>query len=86
MISSLLSLSKWIHAWLGNKDVLTLFRIGLFRAAYTYRAIMKLGTLLLYLRKILKICESRDTPLEFFYINIFSLEINRFWLYLEIKI
>ena len=32
---------------------------------YTYPRIMKLGTVIPYLKKIEKIYESRDTPLEF---------------------
>ena len=77
--------------------ILTLFRMGLFRAAHgwgerlllpkichTYPTMMKLGTLLLYLKKIQKTYKSRDKLLEFcwhqqfFYwksVN-FSLSIN----------
>ena len=58
--------------------VLTLFRMGFFGAAYgwwanrspslkyvTYPSMMKLSTIIPYLRKIQQIYESRDTPLEF---------------------
>ena len=58
--------------------ILTLFRMGLFRAAHgwgerlllpkichTYPTMMKLGTLLLYLKKIQKTYKSRDKLLEF---------------------
>ena len=58
--------------------VLTLFRMGLFGAAdgwggkaplpkicQTCPTIMKLGTLIPYLKKILKKCKSHDTPLTF---------------------
>ena len=59
---------------------LTLFWMGLFRAAHgwggqkrppipkichTYPTIMKLGIIIPYLRKTQKIYESRDTPFEF---------------------
>ena len=58
---------------------LTLFRMGLFGTVYgwgakrcphpkichIYPAIMKLGTVILYLKKIQKIIESRDKPFEF---------------------
>ena len=52
---------------------LTLFRMGFFRAAqkaplpkicHTYPAMMKLGTVTPYLRKIQKIYKSSDTPYE----------------------
>ena len=59
---------------------LTLFRMGFFGAAHgcgrgqkgpplpkiyhTYPTMMKLGTVMPYLRKIQNIYESRDTPLE----------------------
>ena len=55
---------------------LTLFRIGFFATAHgcgealpkichTYPTMMKLCTVIPYLRKMQKIYESRDTPLEF---------------------
>ena len=59
---------------------LTLFRMGFFGAAHgwwgpfwpphskirhTYPTMMKLGTVIPYLRKIQKMYKSRDTPLEF---------------------
>ena len=59
---------------------LTLFRMGFFRAAqkaplpkicHTYPAMMKLGTVTPYLKKIPKLYESRDTPPA--EISIFSL-------------
>ena len=42
-------------------------KVGFFGAAHgcTYPTITKLGTVITYLRKIKKIYESRDTPLEF---------------------
>ena len=52
---------------------LTLFRMGIFGIAHgkgakichTYPTMMKLGTGIPYLKKIQKLYESRDTPLEF---------------------
>ena len=59
---------------------LTLFRMGLFGAAHgweggqkiplpeifhTYPAVIKLGTVIPYLKKVQKIYKLRDTPLEF---------------------
>ena len=63
----------------GKKIILTLLRMGLFGAAngwedkkapipkicHTYPAVIKLGTVIPYLKKIRKIYESRDTLLEF---------------------
>ena len=59
-------------------NILTLFRMGIFGAAHgwgggvplpkichTYPTVMKLGTVIPYLKKIQKIYESRDTPSEF---------------------
>ena len=45
---------------------------------HTYPTMMKLGTVIPYLKKIQKIYESRDTPLEFC-ISIFSPDISKFW-------
>ena len=62
------------------KFSLTLFRMGVFRAAHglgrdkkdplskichTYLAVIKLDTVIPYLKKIQKIYKSRDRPLEF---------------------
>ena len=56
-----------------TKQLLTLFRMGIFGAAHgwggkekrpTYPTKMELGTVIYYLKKILKIYESRDTPLQ----------------------
>ena len=45
---------------------LTLFRMGLFGAAHGWRIKkMKLGTVIRYLKKIEKLYELHDTPLEF---------------------
>ena len=59
-----------------GKLALTLFRMSFFGAAhgqkgalpkicYIYPTMMKLGTVIPYLKKILKIYESRDVPLYF---------------------
>ena len=62
------------------KGALILFRMGFFRAAHgwgrpkrsplpkirhTYPTMMKVGTVIPYPKKIQKIYEPRDTPLEF---------------------
>ena len=64
------------------KFILTIFRMGFFRAAHewwwgggpkgplpkiyhTYPTMTKLNTTIIYVKKIQKIHESRDTPLEF---------------------
>ena len=46
------------HGWRGKKAPLP-------NICHTYPIMMKLGTNIPYLRKIQKIQESRDTPLEF---------------------
>ena len=47
------------HGWGGAK------RSPLLKLCHTYRTMMKLGTVIPYLKKIQKIYESRDTPPEF---------------------
>ena len=50
------------------------------RVCHTYPTMMKLGTVIPYLKKIQKIYESRDTPLS---------SVDKFWqilLYQEIQI
>ena len=74
--------------------VLTLFGMGFLRAArrggrgakrplfpkicHSYPTIMKLGTVIPYLKKIQKLYESRDTPLEFCWHKHFLPEISKF--------
>ena len=73
--------------------LLTLFRMGFFGAPrgwgkgfwlpfpkifHTYLTMMKLGTVIPYLRKIQKIYKSRDTPLISADVSIFSPEISKF--------
>ena len=80
---------------------LTLFRMGFSGAAHgwgegkkasfpkichTYPAMMKLGTVIPYPRKIQKIFESRDTPLEFCWHQHFFTENQQILLYQEIQI
>ena len=48
------------------------------KICHTYPTMMKLGTVIPYLKKIPKICESRDTPLSSADISIFSPEISKF--------
>ena len=72
--------------------VLTLFRMGFFGAAHrwglakkatihkichTYPTMMKLSTVIAYLKKFQKTYESRDTPLEFCWNQHFLLEISK---------
>ena len=70
---------------------LILFRMGLFGAAHrwvgqrhplskichTYPTMTKLGTVILYLKKVERIYESRDTALEFGRHQLFSPEISK---------
>ena len=73
--------------------LLTLFRIGFFRAAHgwgggrgqnlskichTYPTTMKLDTVIPYLRKFQKLYESPGTPFEFCWHQHFLLEISKF--------
>ena len=81
--------------------LLTLFRMGIFGAAHgwwgpkrphlpkicdTYPTMMKLGTVILYLKKIWKIYESRDTPAEFCRQQHFFTVNQQILLYQEIQI
>ena len=47
------------HGWRGGK------KAPLPKICHTYPTMMKLGTVIPYLKKIEKLYESRDTPLEF---------------------
>ena len=73
-ISKLIQCEEFLGRLLG--PLLTLFRMGFFGAGHgwggtlpkichTYPTMMKLGTVIPYLRKIKKIYKSRDTSLEF---------------------
>ena len=62
---------------------LTLFRTGFLGSAHrweadTYPTIMKLGTVIPYLKKFQKLYESRDTPFEFCWNQHFFPEISKF--------
>ena len=46
---------------------------------YAYLTMMKLGTAILYPKKIQEIFKSRDHPLSSAYISIFSPEISNFY-------
>ena len=48
------------------------------KTCHTYPTMMKLGTVIPYLKKIQKLYESRDTPLEFCWHQHFLPEINKF--------
>ena len=48
------------------------------RICHTYPTMMKLGTIIPYLKKIQKLYQSRDTPLSSADISIFSREISKF--------
>ena len=79
---------------------LTLFRMDIFGAAHgwgmprnplpkiyrTYSTMMKLGTIIPYLKKIQKIYESRDTPPEFCWHQFFFTGNQQILLYQEIQI
>ena len=76
------------------KNTLTLFRVSIFGAAqgwageakrsplpkicHTYPTMMRPGTVVLYVKKIEKIYELRDTPLEFCCRQLFSPKISDF--------
>ena len=74
------------------KILLNLLRIGIFEAAqggveqkgslpkicHTYLTVMKLGTVIPYLKKTQKIYESRDTPLDLCWNQLFYCKIANF--------
>ena len=81
----------WYFGW--TEYFLTLFRMGFFGAArgwrgakrpplpktcHTYPTMMKLGTVIPYLKKIQEIYKTRDTPGEFCWHQHFSPEISKF--------
>ena len=85
-----------------TRDVLTLFRMGFFGATHgwgegpkrpslpkichTYPAMMKLGTVIPYPKKIQKIYESRDAPLDLCWHQHFFTGNQQILLYQEIQI
>ena len=56
------------------------------KICHTYPEMMKLGTVIPYLRRICKIYESRDNPLEFCWHQHFYIENQQILLYQEIQI
>ena len=78
----------WIWSHLLKKS-LTLFRMVFFAAAHgwrstlpkichTYLTVMKLGTVIPYLKKTQKIYESRDTPLDLCWNQLFYCKVANF--------
>ena len=53
-------------------------RMGIYKICHTYATIMKPGTVIPYLRKILKKYRSCDTFIEFCYHQHFLFEISKF--------
>ena len=53
-------------------------RPPILKICHTYPTMMKLGTVILYLKVIQKLYQSRDTALSSADTSIFSLEINNF--------
>ena len=86
--------------WILIIRILGIFRMGLFWAAHrwgwqkapfpkichTYPTIMKLGTVIPYLKKIHKMYESSDAPLEFCWHQNFFTRNQQILLYQEIQI
>ena len=54
---------KFFHVSIVKEINFTLFRMG-FKICNTYTTMMKLGTVIPYLKKVQKMYESQDTPLE----------------------
>ena len=61
------------HGWEGGGVGNTPF----YKICHKHPTVVKLGTVLPYLRKIQKIYKSRDTPLSFADISIFSTGISK---------
>ena len=58
-------LFRTVHGWRGGEGGGGAKKTPLPNICHTYPAIMKLGTVTTYLKKIQKIYKSRDKPLEF---------------------
>ena len=56
------------------------------KVCHIYPAVMKLGAVVPYLKKIQKICESRDSPLEFRWHQYFFTGNQQILLYQDIQI
>ena len=70
------------HRWLGEGGAKG---FPLPKICHTYPAMMNLGTVIPYLRRICKIYESRDTTLEFCWHQHFYTENQQILLYQEIQ-
>ena len=96
-----LAYKKIEKRWPKNYESLTLFMTGIFGAAHGWRwakrpplpkicdiypTIMKLGAVIPYLRKIQKVYQSRDTPLEFCWHQHFFTRNQQVLLYQTIRI
>ena len=64
------------HGWRGGRGGRK--RTPLPKICHTYPTMMKLGSVIPYLKKIQKLYESRDTPLEFCWHQHFLPEISKF--------
>ena len=58
-------------SWMGGQPPLP-------KICHAYPTMMKLGTVIPYLKQIQKIYESRDTPLKFCWDRIFSPDVSKF--------
>ena len=95
-ILSYLDSFRLIWAHLDSLELINPIQDGLFRGCsrmgllpktcHTYPTMMKLGTVILYPRKIQKIYESRDTLLEFCWHQHFFTGNQQILLYQEIQI
>ena len=56
------------------------------KTSHSYPTIMKLRTVISYLKKFQKVFESRDTPLDFYWNHYFLTGNQQILLYQEIKI
>ena len=68
------------HRWRGPK------MLPLPKICHTHSTVMKLGTVIPYLKKIEKIYESRDAPLDFCLHQHFFTENQQILLYQEIGV
>ena len=68
------------HGWRGLK------RPSLSKTCHTYLTLMKLGTVIPYLKKTQKIHKLRDTPLQFCWHHHFFTENQQFLVYQEIQV
>ena len=67
--NGLIDLFGAVHGWRGEKPPLS-------KICYAYPAVMKLGRVLHYLKKIQKLFTSRDIPLDFTWNQKMSLKID----------